>query len=157
SAVDLRGRVPLLGRGRLIGLEDRLDDGLEGPEDGCRPRLGQRVRLGLGVLQGLADGIPPDPKLLGDLPRAQAVTMGLANPGEVVHGAHPDPLRPARPIAEVVLPWTWIRCRSGPELDADHQGTKEENTRRKTLNSSCVLFLCALCVFVVILLILWAQ
>src|SRR5262249_19509616 len=119
----LRGRVPLLGRGRLIGLEDRLDDGLEGPEDGCRPRLGQRVRLGLGVLQGLADGIPPDPKLLGDLPRAQAVTMGLANPGEVVHGAHPDPLRPARPIAEVVLPWTWIRCRSGPELDADHQAS----------------------------------
>src|SRR2546429_481436 len=81
-------------------------------------RLGEGVRLRLGVPQGLADGVAPDPELFRDLPRAQAVTMGLPNPGDVVHSTHPDPLRPATPpIADVVLPRTWIRCRSGPELD----------------------------------------
>ena len=115
AAEELRGGVPLLGRGLHVGVEDGVNDLAERPEGGGRPRPGLGVGRGFGVVQGFADGVPPDAELPGDLPNAEAVAVRLPDGREVVHRTHPSSLRPAElnlpPAARVVLRWSWIRCR----------------------------------------------
>ena len=53
----------------------------------------------------LADGVSPEPHLLGNLPNGKAVAMGLADLGEIVRGTHPvPPRRHHRRSQAVVLP-----------------------------------------------------
>ncbi len=114
AAEDLHGGVTLLGRGVLVGGEDGVDDGVEGPKAGAGGGWAG-CRAGVGGGRRLADVVPPEAELPGDLPNAHAVAVRQANVGVVVHRQHPSSLRPAElnlpPAARVVLRWSWIRCR----------------------------------------------
>lgn len=57
AAKQLTGRVPLFAGCLLIGVTDRLDGGAEGTEAGSGARPLERVGLGLGVDEGLWDGV----------------------------------------------------------------------------------------------------
>jgi hypothetical protein len=80
--------------------------------------------VGLGVVEGLADGIPPDAEELGDLANALAVAVGLPDGREVVHRTHPSSLRPAglgcRQLQGLWYGGPGFDAEGGPELDADH-------------------------------------
>ena len=93
-SVDLGGGVPLLAWCGPVGVEDGIDGGLEGSEDGCGAWSGEGVRLGLGVGQSLANRVAADAESAGDLSGTDAVPVEAADLGEVVHGTHPNPPRP---------------------------------------------------------------
>ena len=104
TPVNLRGGVPLLARGGLIGGKDLIHKWSKRPEHRSRPRLDKRVGRRFGVPKGFANRVSPNAELLGDLTGTQPVSVGLSNPGKIVHSAHPRPPAAASaPHARVVL------------------------------------------------------
>jgi hypothetical protein len=90
AAKNLGGRVSLLGRRLLIGLQDVVDNRLERIDD--RRHDAPRVRLGFGQGENLADLAARVMKLPRQLANAQLVDpMGLANTCIFVHRDHPPP------------------------------------------------------------------
>ena len=91
-AEDLGGRVPLLARRRLVGLQDGIDRWLERIED-RRCRLPRRIRLGLRLRENLADLTPRVMKTPGQFPDTDLFCgMGMPNARVLVHlDDHPSP------------------------------------------------------------------
>ena len=87
-------RVALLGWGTLVGFEDLVDDGQEGPELGLGPGVGHLVAGGLGVRQDLVQGLVADPVVPED--RALGGTLHQDFPADLrphLHvGVHPSPV-----------------------------------------------------------------
>ena len=88
AAEHLRGGVPLLGRGGLVVGEDLVDDRLERPEHGGRSVPGQRLGMGLGMLEDLPDGLAGVSELPGDLADGHAIASRPPNRAVVVHRKH---------------------------------------------------------------------
>jgi hypothetical protein len=103
---------PLLPRRRLIGGENLIHERTKLTENRGRSRLRKRVGRRLGVVFGLADGVPANAELLGDFTSTQPIPQRLPNPGKIVHSTHPcRPAAASSPHARVVLlGWTRIGC-----------------------------------------------
>ncbi len=79
AAEDLAGGVPLLGRRGPVVRENVIDNGAEGPEHGGRARHRERVGLGLGTPQRLADRVAGDAQLPSDRANAQPLAVQSPN------------------------------------------------------------------------------
>ena len=87
--IELHGRVPLLGRGFLIGFEDLVDDAVEGAQHGCRSHLTARVGSWFGVVENLPHLVTRMVKGASDGSNAHAIPMGQTDPCVLVHRDHP--------------------------------------------------------------------
>jgi len=87
---DPQRRMPLLGRRRLVRLQDRIDDGQQGPElrlpGWLRPHIPRRCRIPAHP----SDRIPAQPEKAGGLSAALAFNeYKLPNRRVLLHGIHP--------------------------------------------------------------------
>jgi hypothetical protein len=82
AAKDLRGGVPLLGRGGFVVDQDLVDDRLEGAEFRRGAIPARRNRLGM--VEGLPDGDPGEVELPGDL--ADGLAIAPRPPNGTVRG-----------------------------------------------------------------------
>ena len=90
ALIDPLGRVPLLGRGGAVRLQDLVDDRGESLELGARGRLGAPVARRHREGQHLAHGVAVDAKAPCRLALAQPLDMaGVANPSVELHREHP--------------------------------------------------------------------
>src|SRR5512135_2730345 len=87
-AEDLRGGVPLLGRGGFVVAQDLVDDRVIRSQPGGRTVPGQRLGMWAGILEGMPDGPSGVPELAGDLSDGHAIASGPANRAIIVHGNH---------------------------------------------------------------------
>jgi len=93
---DLRGGVPLLGRGGLVVGEDLVDDRLERSELGSRSVPGQGLGMGLDMLKRVPDGSSRVSELAGDLSDGLTIASRPTNRSIVIHGNHVLSLRAVR-------------------------------------------------------------
>jgi hypothetical protein len=90
ASEDLGARVPLLAWRRGVGLQDGVDDGFEGIDDGGQGATA--VGLGFGLGEDLADLAAGMMEAAGELPDAHVLdAMGMANACVLVHLDHPPP------------------------------------------------------------------
>jgi hypothetical protein len=95
ALVDPLGRVPLLLRGRAVGLQDVVDDGQERVQLGPATRLPQAERGRLGLPQDLLKGLPVDAVLAARLTLADlAGENAAADLGPGLHACEHSVLRP---------------------------------------------------------------
>ena len=87
ATMDLRGGVPLLGRGILVVGEYAVDDRLDRPEDGGLTLPGPGG-LGFGMVEDMPDGLACMSELPGDLADGHAIATSPPNRAIVVHREH---------------------------------------------------------------------
>jgi hypothetical protein len=88
APVDLGGGVSLLGRRGFVIDEDLIDDRLDRPQLGGWSIPGQRLGMGVRMLESMPDDSSGVSELSGDLSDGRAIAPRPSNRAVVVHGHH---------------------------------------------------------------------
>jgi hypothetical protein len=85
---DLRGGVPLLGRGGFVVDQDLVDDCLERSQLGSCTVSGQWLRMGVRMHEGMTNGFSGVSELPGDLSDGHPIAPRPPNRAIIIHGHH---------------------------------------------------------------------